>query len=276
MSKIIYNILAGLMIVYMGIVATLFITQRDKQYNPDKTDHAPSETKVPEMIETQVMVPGEDTRESWYYLPADADRIIVFFHGNGENIAARDFKARALIDAGYGVALVGYRGYGGNRGFPSEEGFYDDARTVINDLIKERGKPEASLIFYGESLGSGVAVKMATEYPKIAGLVLEVPFDSALAVAEERYWFVVGLPFLMHDQYLNDSRIGKLTMPKLFLIAGDDEVVPPHHARRLFDLAAQPKQVVEFPGAHHGNLYDHGAAARIIPFISNLSVPVRE
>lgn len=272
MAKIIYNLLAVAVIAYMGLVATLFIVQRDRQYYPDKHDASPSETKVPEMQEVQVMVSGEDSREAWIHLPPESDRTVVFFHGNSENIASRDTKVRELIDAGFGVMLVGYRGYGGNRGFPTEDGLYDDARAAVKYLIDERGADQEHLVFYGESLGAAVAVKMATEFPKIAGLVLEVPFDSALAVASDRYWYVIGLSALMLDQYPSDTRIGKLTMPKLILVAQKDDVVAPYHAKRLFKLAAEPKQMIEFPGAKHNNLYDHGAGARITAFISGLNI----
>ncbi len=273
MPKIIYNIFAVLILAYMGLVATLFVTQRSHMYYPDIHDMSPVETKVPEMHEVRVMVPGEDARESWMYLPPDAARIVVLFHGNSGNVSTRDHKARALIDSGFGVVLVGYRGYGGNRGAPDESGLYADARATIRNLIDEQGKRVEDMVFYGESLGAAVAIKMATEFPKINGLVLEVPFDSALSVAGERYWYVLGLSMLMQDQYPSDARIGKLTMPKLFLIAKQDTVVPAPHGRRLFKLAAEPKNLIEFDQGGHNDLYDYGAGDRITAFIAGLPSP---
>lgn len=272
MTKSIYRVLVLAGIAYLGLVLFLFMSQRSMQYHPDKSDPSPAQTKVPEMIEQEIMVPGQDIRESWYWLPPSADRTVVIFHGNASNIAGRDHKARVLIDAGYGVVLVGYTGYGGNRGHPTEAALYDDARAVVNDLINERGKPQESLVFYGESLGTGVAVKMASEYPKIAGLVLEVPFDSALALAQKTYPFVIGLSWLMLDQYRSDLLIGKLSVPKLVLAAGKDRVVPSRHARRLYALAPQPKKWLEYRKAAHGDLYDFGAGQDIVNFINTLSI----
>ena len=87
---------------------------------------------------------------------------MVYFHGNAGNIGTRGSKVRPFLDAGYGVLLVGYRAYGGNPGKPTEEGLYIDGRAAMAYLDGE-GVGHGKTVIYGESLGSGIAVKMAVE-----------------------------------------------------------------------------------------------------------------
>jgi uncharacterized protein len=271
MAKIVWNVIVVAIVFYMGLLATLFIQQRSMMYLPDTTNPSPSTSSVPEMTEIQILTRDGKHNEAWMYFPDDASaKVVVMFHGNASNVGGRAEKARHFIDAGYGFVLTGYRGYGGNIGEPDEDGLYEDARAVMKDLTVERGISPSRIVLYGESLGSGVATKMAAEYPDVAGLVLEVPFDSALDVARARYWYVVGLGVLMRDQYRSDQRIGKLKMPKLIIAAGKDEVIAPRHAKHLYMLASEPKKFIEIPGGSHNNLYDFGLADQIIGFIQIL------
>lgn len=257
--------------LYIALIGALYVGQRSMLYHPGQNLPPPRATKVPEMTVGHIQTADGHKNIIWSYLPKSAPRVIVIFHGNAQNISARDIKARPLIDAGYGVVLVEYRGFGDNPGTPTESGLMDDARSAINDLIQKKGITVKDMVFYGESLGSGVAVRMASEYPKIAGLILEVPFDSALSVARSSYPYVVGLNYLMKDPYRNDLIIPTLKMPKLIMIAGRDRVIPPDHARHLFDIAANPKKKVEFPEGGHSNLYDFGAAKTVLSFLKSIS-----
>ncbi len=258
---------------YIALIAIMYVGQRSMMYHPDQNLPAPSATKAPEMVVDHVQTPDGHTNILWSYIPTSAPLTVMIFHGNAQNIAARDIKARAIIDAGYGVAMVEYRGFGGNPGTPTEAGLMIDSRAAITHITKKHHIPVDKMVFYGESLGSGVATRMASEHPGIAGLILEVPFDSTLSVAKSQFPFVLGLDFLMHDQYRSDTLIGALKMPKLIMVAGRDRVVPPEHARRLFDLAAKPKQKIEFPDGSHNNLYNFGAGKTVTTFLKEISPP---
>jgi uncharacterized membrane protein (UPF0127 family)/pimeloyl-ACP methyl ester carboxylesterase len=257
-------------IAYVGMIGMVYLIQRSMQYFPSLTTLSPADTKVPEMT-PQVLTTADGLAvTSWIWLPEDAKQVVVIFHGNALDLAARDFKARPLIDAGYGVVLVGYRGYSGNPGALSEEGLLNDARAVVKYLSVDRKISIGDLIFYGESLGSGVAVLMAGENPQIKGLILEAPFDSALSVAEWRFPFIPFLNILMHDQFRSDEWIGKLKMPKFILLAGQDRTVPMRFGQHLFDLAAAPKESKIYPNSGHDDLYSHGASADILAFLARL------
>jgi alpha/beta superfamily hydrolase len=76
-----------------------------------------------------------------------------------------DCRSRAtrqtLTADGTGLLLLSYRGYEGSSGAPSEEVFATDALAAF-DWIKAR-QPDAPIVLYGKSLGSGVAVRLAPE-----------------------------------------------------------------------------------------------------------------
>lgn len=188
---------------------------------------------------------------------------IVYFHGNEGDIKSRAFKLEPLLHAGYGVFLVEYRGYGGNPGTPDEKGLYEDSRSSIRFLAEE-GLPAAETVFMGESLGTGVAVKMAVESPP-AKLVLLAPYTSITDVARETYWFLpVGL--LSRDRFPSINRIGKVTS-SLLIIHGDiDDTVPVGMGRSLLSAATAPKAGVFLKGAGHDNLFAMGAVDAIQDF----------
>src|SRR6185312_2979229 len=138
------------------------------------------------------------TLTSWYTPARKIDKFtIVFFQGNAGHLGYRNYKVRPWIDAGYGVLMVGYRGFG-NPGSPSEEGLYNDARAAI-DAVRAKGVPDKALVLYGESMGTGVAVQMATEYDASA-LILESPYTSIPAVGADRYPLVPAR-LLIRDKF---------------------------------------------------------------------------
>src|SRR5690606_22371938 len=120
----------------------------------------------------------------------------------------------------------------GNPGQPSEKGFYEDGRAVVELLLKEGVRIE-DIVFYGESIGSGTATQMAVEYPKARALVLESPFTSTVDVAKRIYFFLpVGR--LMKDRFDNASKIGKIEMPVLIMHGDRDPTVPYYLGQRLY------------------------------------------
>src|SRR5262245_66157214 len=89
---------------------------------------------------------------AWYRSPPTQDApVLLYYHGNAGHIGNRADKVRPYLDAGYGVLLPEYRGYGGNPGRPTEEGIYADARAAIAFLIGEGVSP-GRIVCYGESL----------------------------------------------------------------------------------------------------------------------------
>jgi uncharacterized protein len=201
----------------------------------------------------ELTLTAEDgTRLFGWRLHGDGKRAFLFFHGNAGNIGDRLDRARMLHDRfGLDVFLVDYRGYGRSAGSPSEEGLYRDARTVYA-AARERGFAPERIVLFGESLGSAVAIELASALP-CGAVILETPFLSVPAMARQHYPLVP--PFLIRSRYDSERRIGTLTVPKLFLVAERDEIAPPAQGLRLFELAPPPKTLYVIPGAHHNDTY---------------------
>ena len=182
-------------------------------------------------------------------------KALLFFHGNAGNVSHRLERVRILVESlGLDVFLVDYRGYGESSGKPNEEGLYADGEA-ISRAAAERGFPPDRIVLFGESLGCAVAIETALRHPCLA-LILETPFLSIAALARVIYPF---LPvFLIRTRFDNEAKIARVTVPKLIVAAERDEVVPPGHARRLFELAVPPKDFYMIPGATHNDTYVAG------------------
>jgi fermentation-respiration switch protein FrsA (DUF1100 family) len=128
----------------------------------------------------------------------------------------------------------------------------------------------APIVLLGESLGGGVAVRLAAER-KPAALILEAPFASAVAVGAERYWWL-PVKLLMKDRFESIRRIGGVDAPLLIVHGERDAVVPVAQARRLLAAASEPKRGVFLPGAGHNDLFENGAAEIELEFLSRLGI----
>lgn len=262
--------LLALALAFLGLIAMLIFAQRSFMYFPHIVG-IPDIAHAPWMNEFKVTTSDGLTLKAWFVPPRKNKPTIIFFHGNGSNVEMTStYKAPYLINAGYGILAAEYRGYSGNPGKPTEEGLYKDARAQIDWLAKEHNIKEDDRIIYGESIGSGVAVQMATEYNAKA-LILDVPFSSALDIAKAQFFFVPFLSKLMKDKYMNHEKIGKVYMPVLIGIGGRDHVVPMRFGKKLFKAANEPKILKIYDNASHMGLYEYGFHKDAIDFIEEFT-----
>jgi uncharacterized protein len=190
-----------------------------------------------------------------WWIHAGGSFVVLLFHGNAGNISHRLDRAKLFAERlGVDLLLVDYRGYGLSGGQPSEKGLYLDG-LAIYDAARARGFPSNRIVLLGESLGCAVAAEVALARP-VAAVALETPFLSVPALARKHYPFVPT--FLVRSKFDTGATIGQLTVPKLILAAERDEIVPPSHARRLFEVAQPPKELFVIPGAGHNDTYVAG------------------
>lgn len=186
---------------------------------------------------------------AWYHPPPDQPAVtIIVFNGNAGNRSHRTPLGRALVDRGYGVLLVDYRGYGGNPGGVSEDGLAADARAA-RAFVVDQGKTE--LVYFGESLGSAVALRLSVDHRPDA-LILRSPFTSLAAVGTIHYPFL-PVSLLLRDRFANDDAIGDLGAPLLVIAGSDDRIVPASQSRRLWESAPEPKRLLVIEGAGHND-----------------------
>ena len=118
--------------LYVAAVVVMTKLQRRYQYFPGGERRSPEQAGVPELRPVFASTGDGLELEGWYAPAADPNNLtVVYFHGNAGNVSVRGPHMRALLDAGLGVFLTGYRGFAGNPGSPSEEGFYLDARAAL-------------------------------------------------------------------------------------------------------------------------------------------------
>ncbi len=186
----------------------------------------------------------------WLMAGDDAAPWMLIFHGNAGNIAdggRPDHYAR-LRALGLNVLTFDYRGYGESDGVATEVGLYRDADAAFRFLLDSLQVPAARIWIFGHSLGSAVAVDLASRV-EAAGLILEGAFTSAPDAARYAYPFV-PVRTLMHNRFASDEKIGRARMPKLFLHATEDRVIPITLGRLLFDKASGSKRFVTLHGGH--------------------------
>jgi fermentation-respiration switch protein FrsA (DUF1100 family) len=250
---------------YLIALAALYVFQRDFLYQPPQDFRtAPAAAGLPEAQEVTLTTRDGEKVIAWYVPPREGKHIVVFFHGNGDTIALRAPRLRAVIADGTGLVALSFRGYAGSSGHPTEQGLIFDALAAY-DFAAARFAPER-IVVWGFSLGTGPAVAVASERP-VGKLILEAPYTSTADVAASDLPFI-PVRLLMTDQFHSDERIGKVHAPLLVMHGGHDPGINIRFGRRLFALANEPKRFVEFPEGGHFDLDDYGASSVAMKFVN--------
>ena len=242
--------IASVLFIIGGVLTGVFFMQRWLIYHPQRAAVATPPTALfPGLRDVRLDAEDGVTLHAWYW-PSEGNRpIVLFLHGNGGDRGHRRDVLRALHARGYGVFALDYRGYGGSGGAPSEDGLYLDAEASVKWLL---GRGHDRLVYFGESLGTGVAVELAKRRPP-AALILEAPFDSLTEVARHHFpWLPVR--WLLRDRFESAAKIAAFDAPLLIIHGDDDRVVPQARGRALFEAATEPKTWVAVPNAGHNDL----------------------
>jgi fermentation-respiration switch protein FrsA (DUF1100 family) len=257
-------VLFALALAYLAFLLLLRLSESRLLYAPGSshtlTPAPPALGLAPERVE----IPSGDgvTLVAWV-IRAPATNItapwLLICHGNAGNLsdAGRPEHYAGLRALGLNLLAFDYRGYGESGGTPSEAGLYRDAEAAYGYLRDTLGVPPARIILFGHSLGSAVAVELATRVPA-AGLVLDGALISVIARAQEVYPYV-PVRWVARSRFASIEKIGRVEIPKLFLHARQDDVVPIAHGRRLYDAAPSPKTFVALAGGH-GDAFETDSA----------------
>ena len=186
----------------------------------------------------------------WFVACPGTPLVTLFLHGNAGNITHRSAHFDAIIAAGSSVLMIDYRGYGKSRGAPSERGLYADATAAYEHLLRTNRPQE--IILHGESLGTAVAVELASRH-QCGGLVLEAALTSASDVAGTVLPMIGPLLVKGFDAR---RKIGGVRAPILFIHGTADDIVPIRLGRALFGAAREPKYFWTIPGAGHNDILE--------------------
>jgi fermentation-respiration switch protein FrsA (DUF1100 family) len=227
---------------------------------------APAAAGFPE-AEERVLTTADGEKVIVWHVPARPGRpVILFFPGNGDFLAGRVSRFKGITSDGTGLVALSYRGYAGSTGSPSEEGLLRDGAAAYA-FTAARYDP-SRIVAWGFSLGTGVAVAIASEHP-VGKLILEAPYTSTIDVAASLFP-IVPVSLLMRDRFHSDRRIAGVTVPLLVMHGDADPAINIAFGERLFAMAREPKQFVRFPGGGHDNLDDFGALETARQFIGGL------
>jgi uncharacterized protein len=185
----------------------------------------------------------------WWVEAPGSPVATLFLHGNGGNLTHRMGHMRAIPEAGSSVLALDYRGYGRSDGRPDEAGLYADAEAAYQHL-RAAGYAPDRIVLHGESLGTAVAVELASRRP-CAGLILEAPFNAASEVA--RGVLPVLGPMVIRS-FDSRERIKLVRAPVLIIHGDRDTIIPQALGRALFEQANEPKSFWSVAGADHNNL----------------------
>ncbi|MDJ1158283.1 alpha/beta hydrolase [Chelatococcus sp. SYSU_G07232] len=267
--RLAFRVVLAMAAVYVVGLGLLFAQQRSLVFPRDERPVSAQSAAIPGLEQVSLKTSDGETLVAWVLPPRGDKPVLLFFHGNSGNLARplRIERFKALTEDGTGLFAVSYRGYGGSTGRPSEEGLHRDAAAAHEEAARRFGADR--LVAYGESLGSGVAVRLAAE-ARVKALVLEAPYLSALSVAGRRYPFVPAR-LMMLDPFRSDEVIGRVRVPVLFLHGERDTTVPFAEGAALYNLANPPKRFVRFPDGHHRDLIDQGAIPQVQMFLDDVA-----
>lgn len=257
------SVLGVLLLIYVGIIVVLYLAQRQILYYPIGINNAPEGVSQLTAIDTQNR---GYSPEGWFIPPTgEYKSVILHFHGNAGNVASRYTAFLPLLATGYGALFAEYSGYNGNHGKPSKDNIIADADGYIQKLF-ELGYEAKDIVVYGESLGSGPASYVATKYD-VPTLILQVPYDSIAAVAKKKYPFIIGLDYLLKDNFDNVEYLTNYKGRSLFLLAERDNVIPTIHGETLYNSVSEPKLLHVFKGAGHNDIYETDYLQRVYDFL---------
>ena len=234
-----------------GLLDQLFV------YHPDAWENR-DWARISGLPLEDVWFPAADGTRlfGWYVESSGSPAVLLWCHGNAGNIINRLDNLRELYHLGLSVFLFDYRGYGRSQGRPSEEGLYQDALGAYAHVTGTRRVRPERIVLFGRSLGAAVAGEVASQRPA-AGLILESSFPSVEALAKFHYF---GLPvhWLVGARFNLADKLKHVSVPILVIHGDQDEIVPIHLGRQVFEAAKDPKAFYLVPGADHNNLYHVG------------------
>lgn len=180
--------------------------------------------------------------------PHEGTKALVYFGGNAEDVSgslpqlAQAFPDRAIY-------LMHYRGYGGSTGTPVEAALHQDALALFDKV--QAAHPD--VVVMGRSLGSGVAVRLASQRPA-SRLVLVTPYDSIEGIAATQYP-IFPVRWLLQDKFDSGQHVPRLSMPTFMLLAEHDEVIPRASSDLLHGRFAKgAAQLKVIPGTGHNTI----------------------
>ncbi|MDY0882496.1 alpha/beta hydrolase [Dongia soli] len=263
-------VLLAVAAIYLVILLSLFFMQRRLIFpaSQERADLAEIASMTDRFQAVSIEGLNGARLTSWFAPATRNDgRTIIYFHGNAGHIGGRVERVLPYLSVGYGALLVGYPGYGGNPGKPSEQALYAAARANL-DFLERQDVDASRLILFGESLGTAVAIQMAIERPA-AAIILEAPLASIYLSAWARYPYL-AYNRLIRDKFASIDKIGNVRIPLLLIHGERDMTTAVKFGRSVFERANEPKFGLFPTDAGHNDLMQHGMPEAVLKFLGEL------
>jgi pimeloyl-ACP methyl ester carboxylesterase len=251
-KRIVIGFVALVVVLYIAGMAVLYLKQRDFEYDAPGEQTALADTALTDAQTVTIPTTDGAILAGWYAPPRDGKPVILFYKGNSGSFSFEHKRYERWTADGYGFLAFDYRGFPASPGVITQQHLIDDAIAAF-DWLKAR---EPRIVVWGRSLGASPATFVAGQRP-VDALLLETPFDSAVSVANDSYWyFPVWL--LMLDQYPSDQWIAKVKAPVFVAHGAADKTIPLPHGKRLYELVPNKYEMWIEEGGTHTNLWDRG------------------
>lgn len=255
-------------VVVVGIIC-LYVFQDALIFFPQAVPRQNREPFAPYAIALET----EGKRLQGWYVPGPVSKkrpLVVYYGGNAEEVSGNLWD-RKRIDAGAAL-FMNYRGYGDSEGKPSQKALCRDALFILDTVTVREDIPLNHVVLMGRSLGSGVAVYVASRRA-VRGVILITPFDSLVKVARHHYPFLpVGL--LLKHPFDSAALAPDITVPALIVTGSLDEIIPAPRSERLARLWGGPVARVVIEGGGHNDLQMDAAYWNAINhFLSSVGMP---
>jgi uncharacterized protein len=231
-------ILLTFLAFYFFLLISTYLFQRQLLYHPSENNYYGDKISV--SIE-KVKITTKDQIEliSWHHNKnINNYKTILFLHGNAGTLQNRIHKINHFENMNINFLIVAWRGFSGNKGKPTEEGLYEDAKSAIR-WLKNKGVKEKNIIIYGESLGTGIATEIS-QNKNFAGIILESPFTSMVDAGKDKYPYL-PVKLLLKDKYESVKKIKNIKIPILIMHGKLDKIVPFHMGEKMYQRANDPK-----------------------------------
>jgi fermentation-respiration switch protein FrsA (DUF1100 family) len=253
LRRIVVAVLAVAVLGYVGACAYMYFNQRGFQYAPEGKFLDLGETLLKTAEQVEIPTSNSERIRGWYAPPTGVGKpVIVYYKGNSDSFSSEHVRFENFVEDGYGFLAFDYRGFPASRGTLNEENVLKDAIAAFA-FADAKGFP---VVIWGRSLGSGPATYVASQR-KARALLLETPFDSAVSVARDRYWFL-PVEWIMLDQYRVDQWILDVEEPVFVAHGTADKTIGYQHGVRTYELAPNKAGMWTVEGAGHSDLWDAG------------------
>ena len=204
--------------------------------------------------EVNIPLNATDNLNLVQFLPADSARkgVVLYFHGNRENINHYAAYAINFTKHDYGVWMVDYPGYGKTTGKFTEENVYMQAREIYKLANTKFGAD--SIIVYGKSLGSGIAAWLASR-KTCKRLILETPYYS-IPDLFSHYAPIYPVESLSKFKFPTGEYLKDVKVPVTIFHGTDDWIIPYSHAAKLKQVLKPGDEFITIDKGSHNNLND--------------------